>query len=1332
MYFTLFTVVYFSCHNTFSHVIIFTYFVMGGEIMAATAKPKENVVATFVLDTAAPYNILDFDQGLCVMTGYSPRELAGKINTLDKLLYVDDFTETITSINYQLSISNLITFQKRVVTKTGDILTVLCNGQAYSLNDGRDVLQCVFTDITHLETAANETAQAKTDLEIFANTVPSGLSKHLLDNNLSLIWANNYFYSICGYTKDSYKETFGRSMLTLIFSEDLATVIDALADLKEEGKSQIVNFRIKSAGDNIKWVNAVFANAGETSEGFPVVNIVLSDITNLKEAEMKAALEEQKYLIISDISEELPYEYDIATDTIKFADKFENIFEGHAVMENPSVNMIKTGLASADSKSAIEELFYLAKTGTEYHASEFKLNTKNGGYQWYFSSFSSIYNEKEEPVRAIGLLRNIHAQKVEQQRLIEKSETDQMTGLLNKVTTENKIKSSLRELDGNSYNVFMLIDIDDFKNINDTYGHLTGDEVIISIAESIKKYAGDYGCGGRLGGDEFCLFLTNVLDMTLALEKATYICESIRNRYPGNIDAPKVTLSIGIAATNEQLPMKVLMENADTALYQVKQRGKNGFFLYEDDMERAEYKNSRDSSTGNSTINEIMSTLFTGSNTYSCIERALKLVGASYPIDKISIFEYGFNRNFVNCTHQWCAEGVKNDITKKQHTPATVFEEIDSMGNDGIAYSSDTSILKLNNSSMNPSLEGIKKLVQSEIMLTGKVIGYICFYSMDINVNWTADTLSSFKLLFKLFAEAICTKQNQKALDFLRDDTAQAFDIVQNPMIIIDRDTYEVVYSNDISKDYYPEISVGSKCYMCISQKNSPCEDCPMHKASDRIVTISRYNKIFDESLDASFIPINWSIGKNTYLMSMAAHKQTKAEKLKLELEQNINIEKKIAEASYKDMVTGYGNFEKFKLDAQKILDENKNENYVLAYLNIKSFKYINEAYGYSVGDTTLKTVADIFKKYIGENEAFARVINDTFILLMRYPDNASFMRSFENIKNEVHDACKLIQDKFSVDFITGILIIDDSVRSYDIMHLVDRSIMTEKSIDEKSGISYAYYDDEYHKRILNAAQIENSMYDALENGEFCAYAQPKYDISTKKLIGSELLVRWLSPTRGFLEPGSFIPTFEKNGFIYNIDFFMLEEACKSIRKYLDEDVEALPFSVNLSRATVSHADLLTRIQNTVDKYFIPHHYIEFEITESIFAEHYDEMITVLKQLKDMDFLINMDDFGSGYSSLTLLKDLPVDIIKLDHDFLSRSAANDERAVKILQGIIDMAHAMDIKIVSEGIETDEQLDMLRSINCEIGQGFLFAKPMPIDDYDKLILNNGVVDGDSSD
>ena len=222
-------------------------------------------------------------------------------------------------------------------------------------------------------------------------------------------------------------------------------------------------------------------------------------------------------------------------------------------------------------------------------------------------------------------------------------------------------------------------------------------------------------------------------------------------------------------------------------------------------------------------------------------------------------------------------------------------------------------------------------------------------------------------------------------------------------------------------------------------------------------------------------------------------------------------------------------------------------------------------------------------------------------------------MSIFNNIKAEVHDACLAIQDRFVVDFTTGILIIDETMHSYSINRLVDRAMMAGKSIDASTGVSYAFYDDEYHKKVLNDAQLENSIHGALENNEFCAYVQPKYDIASKSLIGGELLVRWLSPSKGFLEPAAFIPSFEKNGFIYQIDCFMLEQACKSIRRYLDSDIYVIPFSVNLSRVTLAHPDFLSKVQEIVEKYYIPHHYLEFEITESIFSENYSQMIDVLR-----------------------------------------------------------------------------------------------------------------------
>lgn len=1290
--------------------------------MTSTSHAPSNDVATFVLETSAPYNILDFDQGLCLMTGYSPRELANKICTFDNLLYVDDFTDAIASINYQLSISNLVSVQLRIVTKSSNVLTVLCNAQAFTLNDGRDVLQCVFTDITNLESAASESVQAKTDLEIFANTVPSGVSKHLLDNNLSLIWANNFFYNMCGYTEKEFIDANGKNALAIVYGEDLAIVIDVLADLTEESASKIANFRIKCKDDSIKWVNAVFALSGDSIDGFPVVNLVLSDITSLKIAEMKAMLEEQKYLIIADISEELPYEYDLADDVITFADKFNHIFESESVIKNPAEAMISLGLVSADTKDAISELFMLAKAGTEFHSTEFKLNTRNGGFQWYFSTFSTIYDEDQNPIRVIGLLRNIHAQKVEQQKLLQKAETDLMTGLLNKATTESKIQSFLRNLDGNTYNVLMLVDIDDFKKINDTYGHLKGDEVICDIAEALKEYCGEYGIAGRLGGDEFCVYLSNVLDTQLACEKATLIADKLRALYPGT-DSCKVTLSIGIAATNDQIPYSVLLEHADTALYQAKLNGKNCYSLYKSDMERGQYENARTpiQPATDKIVNDLLALLFAGQNPHQVLEKALDMIGKHFDIDKINIWEYSSIDSFVNCTHQWCKQGIPSDKNIKQHTPAIILQELSSMGTDGIVYSSDTSLIKLNNSSMSPYAEGIMRLIQSEIVIHNKVVGYISFYSMNNDSVWSTNDLTTFKLIFRLLAEAVCAKQSQNSMSLLRESTIRSYDIVESPIIVVDRDSYDVMYFNETAREYFPKLALNSKCYACMHGENNPCRDCAVHKMTDlKPGKCLKQSQATSETLDVYMSPIKWSVGSNSFVIISNIHKETKSERLRKELEQNITIEKRIAEASFRDVITGYGNFEKFKITAQDILNSNPDTDYVMFYFNIKNFKYINETYGHSVGDRTLKAVADVLDKHLSEGETFARVISDTYIMLTHYKGNSVFMDTFNSIRNEVHDACRVIQDRFVVDFITGILIIDESMHSYSINRLVDRAMMAGKSVASTAGASYAFYDDAYHKTVLNEAQIENSMHGALENKEFCAYVQPKYDIQTNALIGGELLVRWMSPSKGFLEPSAFIPSFEKNGFIYNIDCFMLEEACKSLRRYLDSDIYVLPFSVNLSRVTIAHPDFVPKVHEIVEKYYIPHHYIEFEITESIFSEDSEQMIEVLTKLRSMDFVINMDDFGTGYSSLTLLRDLPLDIIKLDHDFLARSAAQNENAIFILKSIIDMAKHLDIKVVSEGIESADQLSMLQEIGCGIGQGFLFARPMPIEDYDKLV------------
>ena len=556
---------------------------------------KKNM-ATLVISTRAPYDILDFDQGLPDMTHYTRHELLTGLKSLRRLLYTDDSKHVMAKIDEQLSMSNTVNVKSRIATKDGQVRSVLITGQAFQI-ESISVLRCVFNDITHLENAASESAQARTDLDRFANTVPNGLSKHLLDNNLSLIWANDYYFKICGYEDETaYRKVLGRSTLPLVFAEDLSRLIDALADLSDDSAtkaSRSTSFRIRGADGNIRWVRATIARSGETIKGFPVVNLVTTDITDLKYAEMKAQLEEQKYLIISDISEELAYEYDFRNDVLTFADKYRTSFDGHTIVSNPGEKLIASGLVSPDTAGEWRRLFDLASSDTRRFSTEFKLKVRNKGYEWYKTTFSTICDNENNPMTVVGLLRNIHAQRMEEERLLSKAEHDLMTGLYNKSTAESKITKELSDLDGNANGVFMLLDTDDFKRINDTHGHLKGDEVIGNIAKVLKECAGEYDIAGRLGGDEFCLYLSNVLDLQIAGEKAAFIKRRLNEIYPPE-QPIRCTMSIGISFSNRPVSYKSILEQADRAVYKAKEQGKDRFIFYTPDMERSSYVNNRE------------------------------------------------------------------------------------------------------------------------------------------------------------------------------------------------------------------------------------------------------------------------------------------------------------------------------------------------------------------------------------------------------------------------------------------------------------------------------------------------------------------------------------------------------------------------------------------------------------------------------------------------------------------------------------------------------------------------------------------------------------------
>ena len=268
---------------------------------------------------------------------------------------------------------------------------------------------------------------------------------------------------------------------------------------------------------------------------------------------------------------------------------------------------------------------------------------------------------------------------------------------------------------------------------------------------------------------------------------------------------------------------------------------------------------------------------------------------------------------------------------------------------------------------------------------------------------------------------------------------------------------------------------------------------------------------------------------------------------------------------------------------------------------------------------------------------------------------------------------------------------------------------------EDKDNMVQIFDESLLEEQVWEHKMIEN-MDQALANEEFKVYVQPKYNPVTEKLSGAEALIRWISPTEGFISPGQFIPIFEKNGLITKIDDYMLSHVAQLQAEWLRQGKDIVPVSVNVSRAHFADEHLAEHICELIDKYELPHKYIEIELTESAFFDDKGLLLKTVNPLKEKGFALSMDDFGAGYSSLNSLKDLPLDVLKLDAEFF-RGESDAERSKIVVSEAIHLAQSLDMRIVAEGIEKKEQVEFLASIGCDMIQGYYFSKPVPADEYE---------------
>lgn len=423
---------------------------------------------------------------------------------------------------------------------------------------------------------------------------------------------------------------------------------------------------------------------------------------------------------------------------------------------------------------------------------------------------------------------------------------------------------------------------------------------------------------------------------------------------------------------------------------------------------------------------------------------------------------------------------------------------------------------------------------------------------------------------------------------------------------------------------------------------------------------------------------------------------------------------RRLHRTAYIDAVTGEHNWTWFQLEAGRICSRKKRSgDYVMISMDIRKFRVISDVDGELQSDAVLKHTAVVLRNQLEKKERFSRFSVDEFAILLYC---GSEREAVERVK-KLDAALKSEAFLHGIEFCYGVYSITDY--GMPIRKMYNYAGIARDCIKGSHEHFIGTFDDSMRETMVREKELESHMEHAMKQREFLVYLQPKYSADGSRIGGAEALVRWISPELGFLSPGEFIPLFEKNGFITKLDIYMLRSICELQEKWKNRGKELITISVNISRVHLMNPLLVQGIINMADAYGVPHRYIELEITESAFFEDKETLFGIVMQLQQAGFSVSMDDFGSGYSSLNSLKDLPLDVVKLDGEFF-HYGNNRERSETVIRDTVKLAKHLNMGIVAEGIETKEQADFMHHIGCDYIQGYYFAKPMPVTEFEQLM------------
>lgn len=429
--------------------------------------------------------------------------------------------------------------------------------------------------------------------------------------------------------------------------------------------------------------------------------------------------------------------------------------------------------------------------------------------------------------------------------------------------------------------------------------------------------------------------------------------------------------------------------------------------------------------------------------------------------------------------------------------------------------------------------------------------------------------------------------------------------------------------------------------------------------------------------------------------------------------------QKSLMQFAYYDTLTGLYNKQRFLIEARRLLEQRKD--YALVVLDIANFKFFNELFGFEQGDKLLKHTANILKSTIIDQEIVCRDTADHFGMLVFYPSEEQLKKRMNQILKRICRFELKENQRYTIVCHCGIktVEVDNSHLNLDV--LMDHALLALQKAKDLHENTVSFYDDGLHQKAIWKNQVESRMVESLKNEEFFILLQPKVSLLQEKICGAEALVRWETKEGQIISPDDFIPIFEQNHFVLQLDLFVMEKVCQMLNEWKNQGRTPIPLSINQSRALFYQENYVENLQMIFNRYAIDASLITIEITEGIAIKNWKDILPVFAQLHHLGIAISMDDFGSGYSSLNVLRELPIDELKMDKGFL-RESANEKKGQNIMRSIIGLAKQLKITTVVEGVETKEQVEFLKSVGCDHAQGYYYFRPLTIKNFEKIAFH----------